>query len=96
MTKNNKFEMPVPVSTNQIEAEKKVEAKDVTFVLNNQTQLINDDAFQLQEDFVSFHEGKNEGNEDLANIQQQLMQHFDDFEEFDEDEDDVQAALNFS
>ena len=38
---------------------------------------------------------ENEGDENLADIQQQLMQHFDDFDEEDEDEDDVQAALNF-
>ena len=41
--------------------------------------MINDDAFQLQEDFMSFHKRKNkgnEGNENLTNIQQQLMQHF--------------------
>ena len=60
--------------------------------------MINDDAFQLQEDFVQFDERRdeeNEGDENLADIQQQLMQHFDDFDEEDEDEDDVQAALNF-
>ena len=88
----------------------KAEKKNITFIVdnqtnnqtNNQTQLINNDAFQLQKDFVHFDDEKNEkneGNEDFKNltdIQQQLMQHFDDFEEFDENEDDVQAALNFS
>ena len=41
MAKNNKFEMPVSASTNQIDAEKKAEEKmeteDVAFVLDNQT-----------------------------------------------------------
>ena len=39
----------------------------------------------------------NEGIWDSAddNIQQQIMCDFDDLKDFDEDEDDVQAALNF-
>ena len=39
----------------------------------------------------------NEGIWDSAddNIQQQIMCDFDDLNDFDEDEDDVQAALNF-
>ena len=102
MAKNNKFGMPVSASTNQIdaegEAEEEVEAEDVAFVLDNQTQLINGDAFQLQEDFMQFDEEKDEGDEggeDLADIQQQLMQHFDNFDEEDDNKNDVQAALNF-
>ena len=110
MAKNSKNGMPV--MTNHIEEKEDEEAEEenITFIVdnqannqtNNQTQLINNDAFQLQKDFMHFDDEKNEKNErnknfkNLTDIQQQLMQHFDDFEEFDENEDDVQAALNFS
>ena len=81
----------------------KKEEKNTAFIIDNQKQLINSNAFQLQKDFVQLDEEGDEG--DLAdegvwdsaddNIQQQLMCDFDDLEDFDENEDDVQAALKF-
>ena len=108
----------MPAEANQIEGEDEDEdegekKKNTAFIINNQTQLIDEDAFQLQENFVhldekndegnltdkrdstdSAHEG-NEGDSANDNIQQQLLHDFDDLEDFDENEDDVQAALDF-
>ena len=104
LAKNSKIGMPA--EANQIEGEDEDEdegekEEDTAFIINNQTQLIDGDAFQLQENFVHLDERGDEG--DLAdkgdsaddNIQQQLLHDFDDLEDFDEDEDDVQAALDF-
>ena len=92
----------MPAETNRVEGEEEKE-KDTAFIIDNQKQLINGNAFQLQKDFVQLDEGGDEG--DLAdegiwdsaddNIQQQIMCDFDDLDDFDENEDDLQAALNF-
>ena len=96
----------MPAEANQIEGEGEGEdenekKKNTAFIINNQTQLTDGNAFQLQKDFVHLDEGGDEGKladeEDSAddNIQQQLLHDFDDLEDFNEDEDDVQAALKF-
>ena len=98
--------------TNQIENEnenenKNKKKKNIVFIINNQIQLIDENVFQFQKNFMHLNEKNDE--KDLTNSankknkkdsmnnnnQQQLLHEFDDLKNFDENENDVQAALDF-